>query len=125
MKFLVPIFFFCCLSFSQTKDSIYGKMKTISAFNYKLDSLSNLKPNFNYNYKTTDANLFSIYNRNTTLNDYFIVSKDNSNYVKSVSINSNQFLHIDSFNPNGVSDLGAGLIIGALNTFLKFRFKSF
>jgi len=93
----VPALLFCFLSFSQTKDSIGNRVKNIFAFNYKFDSLSVLKPNFNYQYKTTDTKLFSVYDRNSKLNSDYYLTKNSVYFVKSVNLNANQLIPKDSF----------------------------
>jgi hypothetical protein len=124
MRYTLPALFFCFISFSQTKDSIPNKnAKIISNFSFKLDSLSKIKPQINTIFEVGNEALFSVYNRNTKLNDCFIVSKDTSYYVKSVKIIPNLFIQKDSFNPNGVSNVGAGLIMGSLNTVFTILFK--
>lgn len=123
MKYLIPVFFFCLISFSQTNDSIYNKSKNLYAFSFKLDSLSKLKPNLNYNFKPNNIPLLSVYNRNTKLNDIYYLPKDGIYYTKSVVFNTYQFIKQDSFNPYGTSNLGVGLIMGALNTVLNCSFK--
>jgi hypothetical protein len=124
MRYIIPTLFFCFISFSQSKDSIAisNSNKTLS-FNIKFDSLSKITPNFNYNFKATDTTLFSVYNQNTKLIDYFNVSKDSIYVVKSINYNPNQFIQKDSFNPNGVRNLGGGLIMGSVNTVFNFIFK--
>jgi hypothetical protein len=124
MRYIVSTLFFCFLSFSQTNDSIYNSnVKNFYDFNIKLDSLIILKPNFNYNFKTNYVSSFSVYNRNTKLNDVYCLSKDSIYFVKTVNFNSNQSAPKDSFNPNGASNLGVGLIMGSINTVFNSIFK--
>lgn len=123
MRYIIPAFLFCLLSFSQTNDTIYNKTKNLFAFSFKIDSLSKLKPNLDYNFKTTYTPLLSIYNRNTKLNDLYYLPKDSIYFAKSVIYNTYQFTKQDSFNPYGANNLGTGLIIGSINTVFNCIFK--
>jgi hypothetical protein len=73
--------------------------------------------------KFDDFNLFSIYNQNTKLNDYFNLSKDSIYFVKSINLNANLYTKKDSFNPSGTSNLGAGIIMGSINMLFKNLFN--
>ena len=119
MKYLIIAFFYCLISYSQTNDTINNKKLNVYNLNIKLDSILKLKPSFNYKIKANDFYLFSVYNQNTKLNDYFNLSKDPVYYEKSININANQLVPKDSFNPNGVTNLGAGLVMGSINTIFK------
>jgi hypothetical protein len=130
MRYIVPTLFFCFISFSQSKDSICNNnnnnnnAKNIFSFNIKLDSLSKIKPNINYNFRVNNNTLFSVYNQNTKLNDYLYVSKDSIYFAKSVNYNSHQLIKKDSFNPHGASNIGVGLIMGSINTIFKGIFNN-
>ena len=129
MKNIFIILFYCFTSYSQvnqtkipfTKDTI--KLNKQISFYNKIDSTLLYKPNFIFKFNSSDLNNFSIYNRNTKLNDIYLHSKDTLYYEKSTYINSNQYIQKDSFNPNGASNFGSGVIIGALNTVFKVYFK--
>jgi hypothetical protein len=124
MKYLVFSFFYCFVAYSQTNDSINAKkIKNLYSFNNSLDSIALIKPNFNYKFRSNDVTEFSIYDRNSKLNDIYYFSQDSLYYSKSVNVNINQFVKRDSFNPNGVNDLRAGIIIGSINTVFKSIFK--
>lgn len=116
MKYIVPLLFFCVFSFSQTNDLI-GRKKTNNKayFSLKLDSLSKTKPVLNIDFKIGKADVLSVYDRNTKLNDVYFYSKDSFYFVKTV----NQFNPKDSFNPYESSDLGCVLIMGTINTVLN------
>lgn len=124
MKYIIPAFFFCFLSFSQANDSVVTK-KVINLYDFsiKLDSLSKMKPTFSSNFNKNDVTLFSVYDRNTKLNDIYYLSKDSIYFVKTENFNSGQFIPKDSFNPHGASNLGVGLIMGSLNTIFKGIFN--
>lgn len=124
MKYIVPALFYCFLSFSQTKDSVASK-KAINLYDFsiKFDSLSKMKPNFSSNFKTNPVASFSVYNRNTKLNDIYYLSKDSIHFVKTENFNSGQSTPKDSFNPHGASNLGVGLIMGSINTIFKGVFN--
>lgn len=123
MRYIVAALFFRSLSFSQSKDSIYNKDSKITfSFYSKHDSLSKIKPNFNYKFKANDMPLFSVYYRNSKLNDVYYQSKDSYSYVKTVNLNSNQLVPKDSFNPNATSNFKAGLFMGIANTVFKSFF---
>ena len=68
--------------------------------------------------------LFSVYDRNTKLNGIYFFSKDSSSLVKTVNLNSNQFIPKDSFNPNGTSNFKTGFIMGVANTVFKSFLRS-
>lgn len=124
MKYLVISLFCSFISFAQSNDSIdLKKAKNINRFYNSLDSLVVLKPNFDYKFNSKDFNQISIYDRNTKLNDIYFYSKDSLYYVRSENINANQFMYRDSFNPNGVNNLGVGLIMGSINTVFKSIIK--
>lgn len=128
MKNIFIILFYCFTSYSQvneiivpfTKDTIKPN-KQISFYN-KINSTLLYKPNFIFKFNSSDLNNFSIYNHNTKLNDIYLHSKDTLYYEKSIYINSNQYIQKDSFNPNGASNFGSGVIIGTLNTIFKSLF---
>jgi len=110
-------FLFSFLSFSQTNDLIYYKTaNSIPSFNIKHDSTTKVKPNYNYNFKANNSTLFSVYDRNTQLNDVYFLAKDSIYFVKTVNLNACQFIPKDSFNPNGTTNFKAGLIMGVANT---------
>ena len=124
MKHIAPIFFFCILSFSQTNDSTYNnKAKKLYFFAINTDSLTKTKSTFNYKFNTNYIALFSMYNRNSKLNDVYYISNDSIYNTKIVNFDFNQFVHKDSFNPNGASNIGVGLIMGAINTVFNSIFK--
>lgn len=124
MKYIIPAFFFCFLSFSQTKEPEATK-KAINLYNFsiKLDSLSKMKTNFSNNFKVNQFSSFSVYNRNTKLNDIYFLSKDTVYFVKTENFNSGQSTPKDSFNPHGASNLGVGLIMGSISTVFKGIFN--
>ena len=128
MKYLFIIFFYCFASYSQVNETIIKFKKDtikvnkqISDFN-KIDSTLLYKPNITLKFNSSDLNSFSTYNRNTKLNDIYLPSKDTLYYEKSIQINFNQYMQKDSFNPNGASNFGSGVIIGTLNTIFKSLF---
>ncbi len=124
MRYIVPTLFFCILSFSQTNDSVYNnKVKNIYDFKIKLDSITKSIPSFNYKFNVNDITLFSVYDRNTKLNDVYCLSKDSIYFVKTVNFNSYPSTPKDSFNPHGASNLGVGLVMGAINTVFNSIFK--
>lgn len=123
MRYIIPVFFFCFLTYSQTNDTLYNKTKKVYDFSSKLDSLSKLKQNFNYNFKVNNIPLFSVYNHNTQLNDIYYLPINSIYFVKSVNINANQLTQKDSYNPNGVSNLQTGIIMGGLKTVFNYKFR--
>ena len=128
MKNIFIILFYCFTSYSQVNETIISftkdtiKLNKQISFYNKIDSTLLYKPNFNFKFNSSELNNFSIYNRNTKLNDFYLLSKDTLYYKKSIYINSNQYIRKDSFNPNGASNFGSGLIIGTLNTVFKSLF---
>lgn len=124
MRYILPTFFFCCLSFSQAKDSIATiKVANSYDFSLKLDSLLLRKPNLNVNFKTNQISSVSIYNRNNKLNDIYYLSNYSIYYAKTVSLNSHPTTPKDSFNPHGASTIGVGLIMGSITTVFNSVFK--
>ena len=128
MKYLFIIFFYCFASYSQVNETIMSFKKDtikinkqISVHN-KIDSILLYKPKIILKFNSSDLNSFSTYNRNTKLNDIYLPLKDTLYYEKSIYINSNQYIQKDSFNPNGASNFGSGVIIGTLNTLFKSLF---
>ena len=128
MKNIFIILFYCFTGYSQVNETIIPFKKDtvkinkqISVYN-KVDSTLLNKPNFIFKFNASDLNSFSTYNRNTKLNDIYLLSKDTLYYEKSIYINSNQYIQKDSFNPNGASNFGSGVIIGTLNTLFKSLF---
>jgi hypothetical protein len=119
MKYQIIALFYSLISYSQTNDSINYKKLNLYNLNIKFDSIIKSKTSFNYKIKVNDFSSFSVYNQNTKLNDYFNLSKDPIYFVKSININANQLVPKDSFNPNGVNNLGVGLIMGSINTVSK------
>jgi hypothetical protein len=101
----------------------FRKERSLFSYNNTLDTLVVLKPNFDYKFSTNYFTKFSIYNRNTKLNDIYFFSRDTIYYVKSEDINTNQFMYRDSFNPNAAGDFGTGLILGSLNMVFNTVFK--
>ena len=124
MKYIIPAFFFCFISFSQANDSVVAKkVINVYSFSVKLDSLSKMKPNFSNNFKANPVTSFSVYDRNTKLNDIYYQSKDSIYFVKTENFNSGQSMPKDSFNPHGASNLGVGLVMGSINTIFKGIFN--
>jgi len=111
-------------AFSQTNDSVVAK-KAINLYDFsvKLDSLSKMKPNFNDSFKANGVTSFSVYNRNTKLNDIYLQSKDSIYFVKTENFNSYPSTPKDSFNPHGASNLGVGLIMGSIHAVFKGIFN--
>ena len=129
MKNIFIILFYCFTSYSQVNETIISftkdtiKLNKQISFYNKIDSTLLYKPNFNFKFNSSELNNFSIYNRNTKLNDFYLLSKDTLYYEKSTYINSNQCIQKDSSNPNGASNFGSGVIIVALNTVFKSLLK--
>uniref|UniRef100_UPI004049E41D hypothetical protein n=1 Tax=Flavobacterium sp. TaxID=239 RepID=UPI004049E41D len=87
-----------------------------SNFMTKSNSLNLQIVSFDYKFKPKDFNTFSIYNPYSKLNDLYYYSNNSIYFSKTIQQNPYQFMRKDSFNPNGVSDFGGGLIIGTINT---------
>lgn len=121
----IVVFNFHC--FSQTNDSIKNK-KIAKIFNFQtsLDSTTIKKPTFDYNFKSDTNQAFVIYNKNTQWNDVYNVSK-NTFSIKPVSFSTNQSSNIDSLNPYGTTNIGVGVVVGALSSIIgggwTFNFK--
>lgn len=120
----IVVFNFHCLS--QTNDSIKNK-KIAKVFNFQisLDTTTIKKQNFDYNLKSDTNQAFVIFNKNTQWNDsYYIIG--NTTSLKPVSFSINQSTNIDSLNPYGTTNIGAGVIVGALSSIIRgwtFKFK--
>jgi hypothetical protein len=124
---LFGFYFISFLScFSTYSQANYSKITTPLETNFlnrpvffynKLVSTPDLKVNLNF--KPFNANVLSIYNRNTKLNDVYSYSKESYYYEKSVPLCSNFYDQKDSFNPNGANNFGVGVLIGSLNALLS------
>lgn len=124
MRYIVPFLFISFLSFSQINDSIGDKRVKIKYdFSLKLDSLSKIKPIVTTNFKKNKPETLSVYDRNTKLNSIYYLANDSVYLVKTVSLNASQVTPKDSFNPYGVSNMGAGLIMGSITTVFNTVFK--
>lgn len=125
MKHLILMFLSCLLSYSQSNDAVVTK-KATNSFNFLKNQMSShlKQPTFKYKFKENDFELFSIYNRNSKLNDFYYVGKDTMNYVKSYQVNFSPFMQIDSFDPNGVGSFDGGLLIGTMNMLINNVFKA-
>lgn len=101
--------------FSQVQKDTIQFAKPITAIN--VDFNKNKQRIFFNQLDLYTNNDFSIFNRTTMLNDNFSVYKGQFEYKNSVLIPQNMFFNskIDSLNPNGVSDFGSALLMGALN----------
>ena len=103
---------------------------TNSPSNLTLTNFKFSKSKFDFNLSFSQMALhtdsdFSIYNKNTMLNESFSFS--NSEYTlkkpELISINQLGGTKIDTFNPNGVDNIYMGLFLGTIN-FVTDLFKS-
>lgn len=120
----IVFFNFHCLS--QTNDSIKNK-KIAKIFNFQIspDTSTIKRPNFDYNFKSDTNQAFVIYNKNTQWNDSYFILRNTAS-ITPVSFSMNQSTNIDSSNPYGTTNIGAGVIVGALSSIIggwTFNFK--
>lgn len=118
-KVAIIVFLFIGFSgFSQNlvkNDSIVFKKPTFQFLN--------IQPKFSFNrldfYNQYDL---SIYNPTTGFNDNFMLYNGKAEYKNSLMIDQNLMFNnkIDSFNPNGSTEMGSALISGGLNMLLDF-----
>jgi hypothetical protein len=113
---------FLLLSFSHNPVS-FILVKTNGQFssNKPTFSLKDIFFNLNLSDKKSyaDKYLLTVYNPMTQMNDHY-VNVSNQYYLsntKSFPIYNFDGTKVDSFNPNGVSDLGSGIVSGILNLF--------
>jgi hypothetical protein len=127
MKYSILFIFFITFNcISQTNDTIINKkIDTIFNFKISLDTTTIKRPNFNYNFRSDTNQSFVIYNKNTQWNDLYDVSKNTAS-IKPFSFSMNQSTNIDSLNPFGTNNIGAGVIVGVINSIIgawTFNFK--
>lgn len=120
--FCLSFLLFSFIGFSQNPVSfILGKTNGQFSSNKPTFSLKDISFNLNLSDKKSYADkfFFTVYNPMTQMNDHY-VNVSNQYYLsntKSFPIYNFDGTKIDSFNPNGVSDLGSGIVSGILNLF--------
>lgn len=122
--FCVSFLLFCFIGFSQQPVSlVLGKTNHSFSPNspsFSLNDVSfslNLSDHKNY----ADKYWLAVYNPMTQMNDRYVNVGERyylSN-TKSFPIYNFDGTKIDSFNPNGASDLGSGIVSGLLNLFME------
>lgn len=112
------------IGFSQNPVSlVLGKSNSQFSANTSNISLKDISLSLNLSDKKSyaDKYLLAVYNPMTQMNDLYVNVSDQyylSN-TKSFPIYNFDGTKIDSFNPNGVSDLGSGIVSGILNLFFE------
>lgn len=95
------------------KDTLLLQPKTFSAIDWK--------PKISFNaisfYSKYDL---SVYNRATGFNDNYMLYNGKAEYVNSQYVDHNGIFNnkLDSFNPNGATEMGGALLTGACNMLL-------
>jgi hypothetical protein len=108
------------IGFSQNPITlVLGKTNNSFSSNKAVFSLKDISFNLNLSDKKSyaDKYFFTVYNPMTQMNDHY-VKVSNSYYLsntKSFPIYNFDGTKIDSFNPNGASDLGSSIASGLLN----------
>lgn len=122
--FCLSFFFFGFIGFSQNPVSlVLGKTNSQFSANKPSFSLKDISFNLNLSDKKSYADKYflTVYNPTTQMNDHYVNVSNQyylSNY-KSFPIYNFDGTKIDSFNPNGVSDLGSAIASGILNLFFE------
>lgn len=64
---------------------------------------------------------FSVYNKNTSFNNDYYISKDTIEFTGFQSIPQNNFpgVKIDSYNPHGTNSIGASVLMGIFDWLTK------
>ena len=121
MKYTFLLFIaFPLHSYSQTCDPL---KKVPNPFSFHPKATNQFQPNFDFKFKPETTTLFSVYNRDTKLNDTYYFSKEAAVYTKSLNNNNGTFSQKDSFNPYGASNIGLGVLMGTLETVISTVFK--
>lgn len=117
---LIVIISINSIAFSQSKiDTLCYNFKS-DFLNKKIDLKFDL-PKFSSSFLIKKETFFTIYNGVTQQNDNYIFEKGGLKYNYSNVIIENNFRghKIDSFNPNGSSNITSGIISGFFNLLLK------
>jgi hypothetical protein len=122
------LFYFSCLFFStvgfsqQPVSLVLGK--TNQPFSNST-SLFSATTSFSFNVlefkKYSEPYLLVIYNPTTQMNDHFVPVGNRYYLTNTKSFPTHNFegSRIDSFNANGVQDMGSGIVNGLINTLIK------
>lgn len=109
--------------YSQTNDTVSKFKKPKYSFvETNIDTIIKMNKSLKWTSKrAVKTESFSIYNKTTKSNDFYILNADKSNYTKSDILIENNFRNnkIDSFNPSGASNIQSGVLMGMFNLFTK------
>lgn len=119
---LIIALFWIVLSFSQTQTEsiLYVKSDSLFLKPYTFKGLD-WKPKISFNalefYSKYDL---SLYNRATGFNDNYMLYNGKAEYINSQYVDFNGIFNnkLDSFNPNGATEMGGALITGVCNMLL-------